>query len=73
MLGKNINENGGYWDNQGFGTTSWPSSCEIDVMEPNVAKTQILGTWHWNNGSGYQVNSKGVAINNVDTLSLIHI
>ena len=72
LLGKNINENGGYWDNQGFGTTSWPSSGEIDVMEPNVAKTQILGTWHWNNGSGYQFNSKGVATNNVDTSQNFH-
>ena len=24
-LGKNVNENGAYWDLQGFGTTSWPA------------------------------------------------
>ena len=24
MLGKNINENGAYWYNQGFGSTNWP-------------------------------------------------
>ena len=32
-LGKNINEDGAYWDNQGFGTTSWPACGEIDIME----------------------------------------
>ena len=32
-LGKNINENGAYWDNQGYGTTSWPACGEIDIME----------------------------------------
>jgi beta-glucanase (GH16 family) len=32
MLGKNINENGGYWDAQ-FGTANWPACGEIDIME----------------------------------------
>ena len=32
-LGKNITENGGYWQTQGFGTTSWPACGEIDIME----------------------------------------
>ena len=32
-LGKNINEPGAYWQTQGFGTTSWPASGEIDIME----------------------------------------
>ncbi len=33
MLGKNINEDGAYWQTQGFGTTSWPACGEIDIME----------------------------------------
>ncbi len=33
MLGKNIDEDGAYWDNQGFGTTPWPDCGEIDIME----------------------------------------
>jgi len=33
MLGKNIDENGAYWDNNGFGTTPWPACGEIDIME----------------------------------------
>ena len=40
-LGKNVNENGGYWDNQGFGTTGWPACGEIDIME------------HWGNNQNY--------------------
>ena len=41
MLGKNINEDGGYWDNQGFGTTNWPACGEIDIME------------HWGSNQNY--------------------
>ncbi len=41
MLGKNINEDGGYWDLQGYGTTPWPDCGEIDIME------------HWGNNQDY--------------------
>jgi len=33
MLGKNIDENGAYWDNLGFGNTAWPACGEIDILE----------------------------------------
>ena len=33
MLGQNITEPGGYWQTQGFGTTSWPACGEVDIME----------------------------------------
>ena len=32
-LGKNINEDGAYWENEGFGTTPWPDCGEMDIME----------------------------------------
>ena len=41
MLGKNTNELGAYWQTQGFGTTSWPASGEIDILE------------HWGTNQGY--------------------
>ena len=41
MLGKNINEDGAYWDNQGFGTLNWPACGEIDIME------------HWGHNQNY--------------------
>ncbi len=41
LLGKNIDENGAYWDNKGYGTTPWPACGEIDVME------------HWGQNQNY--------------------
>ena len=41
MLGKSISENGTYWANQGYGTTSWPAVGEIDILE------------HWGRNQGY--------------------
>lgn len=35
MLGKNINEDGGFWD-ASFGTVSWPECGEIDIMEHGI-------------------------------------
>ena len=42
MLGKNINENGGFWDNQ-FGTTNWPACGEIDIMEHGIYQFNEIG------------------------------
>lgn len=39
MLGKNINENGGFWD-PNFGTKSWPDCGEIDIMEHGIFPTE---------------------------------
>lgn len=33
MLGKNIDESGGYWAIKGYGNTAWPACGEIDIME----------------------------------------
>ena len=33
MLGKNITEDGAYWETQGYGTVPWPQCGEIDIME----------------------------------------
>lgn len=41
MLGKNIDEDGAYWDNLGFGNTPWPACGEIDIME------------HWGHNQNY--------------------
>jgi beta-glucanase (GH16 family) len=41
MLGKNINEDGAYWDNLGYDTTPWPECGEIDIME------------HWGSNQNY--------------------
>ncbi len=41
MLSKTINEDGAYWDNQGFGTVNWPMCGEVDILE------------HWGNNQNY--------------------
>jgi beta-glucanase (GH16 family) len=41
MLGKNINENGGYWD-ANFGTTNWPACGELDIMEHGIFPGQPI-------------------------------
>ena len=56
-LGKNIKEVGAYWQTQGYGTTSWPSCGEIDIMEhwgsrPNFVQSAM----HTKSSSGDTVN-----------------
>ena len=41
MLGKNINENGAYWDNLGYGTTAWPSCGEQILWSLTFRKTKF--------------------------------
>ena len=40
-LGKNINEDGAYWDSQ-YGTTSWPACGEIDMVEHGIFPNQDI-------------------------------
>ena len=42
LLGKNINEDGGFFDAQ-FGTTGWPACGEIDIMEHGITQSQPAG------------------------------
>ena len=41
MLGKNINENGAYWDPV-FGTTNWPACGEVDIMEHGIFPSEDI-------------------------------
>ena len=41
LLGKNVNEDGGFFDAQ-FGTTGWPACGEIDIMEHGIFPGQLL-------------------------------
>ncbi|WP_430966712.1 glycoside hydrolase family 16 protein [Spongiimicrobium sp. 2-473A-2-J] len=60
MLNKNINEDGAYWDNQGFGTVNWPHCGEIDILE-HWGKNQDYVSSAVHNGSsyGYKVKNLG--------------
>ena len=61
MLGKNINENGGYWQTQGFGTTYWPATGEIDIMEHWGSREQnyVSSALHTPSSSGNTYNVGG--------------
>jgi hypothetical protein len=56
LLGKIINEDGAYFDLQGFGTTPWPASIiEIDIMEHGIFPSKphfIQGALHTPSSSG---------------------
>ncbi|MFK7972872.1 MAG: family 16 glycosylhydrolase [Bacteroidia bacterium] len=65
-LGKNINEDGGYWDNQGFGTEGWPACGEIDIMEHGLgAVNKPSSAIHTPSSSGNTVNTSSLAISDV--------
>lgn len=67
-LGKNIDENGGYWDNQGFGTTAWPACGEIDIMEHwGVNQNYVQSAVHTPSSYGGTVNLGGQNITNAST------
>lgn len=66
MLNTNIDEDGAYWDNQGYGTTKWPNCGEIDIME-HWGDNQDYVSSALHNGSSYGedvVNVDGQKIKN---------
>lgn len=56
-LGKNINEDGGFWDSQ-YGTAGWPACGEIDIMEHGLHPTnQVSVAIHTPSSYGSTVNT----------------
>lgn len=68
LLGKNIDENGAYWDNKGFGTTPWPACGEIDVMEHwGQNQNYVQSAMHTPSSFGATVNLGGQTIATAST------
>lgn len=65
-LGKNVNEDGAYWDNEGFGTTNWPACGEIDIMEHGLgAINHVSSALHTPSSFGNTMNFKSTTLNDV--------
>jgi beta-glucanase (GH16 family) len=71
LLGKNVNENGGYW-NADFGNTSWPACGEIDIMEKGIFENApdnfIQSAIHTPSSSGNTVNKGGIEAEDVENV-----
>ncbi len=70
MLGKNINEDGGYFDSA-FGTTNWPACGEIDIMEHGITPSQpinyVQSALHTPSSYGSTINVGGAIAPNLGT------
>lgn len=68
LLGKNVNEDGGFFDSQ-FGTTSWPACGELDIMEHGITQSQPAGyvqsAIHTPSSFGNTVNHGGTIASNL--------
>jgi beta-glucanase (GH16 family) len=51
-LGQNVNEQGAYWQTQGYGQVSWPFCGEIDIMEQDANKNLTSGAFHFPDANG---------------------
>ena len=68
MLGKNINEDGAYWDNEGFDTSYWPACGEMDIMEHwGGNQNYVSSATHTPSSSGATINNGGQVIPTVST------
>ena len=65
-LGKNITEQGGYWQTQGFGTTGWPDCGELDIMEHGLhAVNEVSSAIHTRSSHGATVNTDTYQLSDV--------
>jgi beta-glucanase (GH16 family) len=68
LLGKNVNEDGGFFD-ANFGTTGWPACGEIDIMEhgifPGLPKNYIGSAIHTPSSSGNTINKGGIQASDI--------
>jgi beta-glucanase (GH16 family) len=58
-LGKNINEDGGFWD-ASHGTTNWPLCGEIDIMEHGLGALNHVSAALHTNCAGCSGNTRNV-------------
>jgi beta-glucanase (GH16 family) len=68
LLGKNINEDGGYFD-ASYGNKNWPACGELDIMEHGIftdkPKNFIGAAVHTTSSSGNTVNKAGIQASDI--------
>jgi beta-glucanase (GH16 family) len=68
LLGKNINEDGGYFDAT-YGNKNWPACGELDIMEHGIftdkPKNYIGSAIHTTSSSGNTVNKGGIQASDI--------
>jgi len=68
MLGKNINERGAYWQQQGFGNVGWPHCGELDIMEHwGRNQNYVQSAIHSPSSYGGTINHGGQYVSTVST------
>ena len=69
LLGKNVDEDGGYFDSN-FGTTGWPACGELDIMEhgifPDKPKNYIGAAIHTPSSNGNTINKGGIQASDIE-------
>ena len=64
-LGRNINEDGGFWSTQ-FGETNWPACGEIDIMEHGLHNdNEVSSALHTPSSSGNTENTSKQILDDV--------
>lgn len=64
LLGKNIQETGAYWDNNGYGTLAWPACGEIDMLEHwGSNQNFVQSAIHTPSSYGNTINKGGQIVN----------
>jgi beta-glucanase (GH16 family) len=67
-LGKNISEDGAYWETQGFGNTPWPACGEMDIMEHwGTNQNYVSSATHTPSSFGGTINHGGQVIPTAST------
>jgi len=65
-LGKNISEQGAWFQTQGFGSVSWPDCGELDIMEHGLHATNVVSSAiHTRSSFGATVNTSTKALADV--------
>jgi beta-glucanase (GH16 family) len=68
MLNTNIDEDGAYWDNEGYGKVKWPVCGEIDILE-HWGKNQDVVSSALHNASSYGYNVENVGEQKIENAS----